>query len=1003
MTIIQDYLSLTSKYKEEYSEKTLLLMQVGSFFECYALIDDKTGNYYGSNIQDFSDINDLVISKKNVTHNGKSVVMAGFGTTQIDKYIRRMQENDYTIVVYTQDSNTKNTTRSLSCVYSPGTYFSNDSTELSNVTTCIWIHYSSSNKLINEKLTVGMASIDIYTGYSNTSEYMIDYIKSPTVFDALENYLSINNPAECILVSNYKTDYIQDLINCKVHYYNYEHEWIKNITKQKYQFEIIKTFFNCDPNNIFTEWNVSTQTYCLLTQFIYKHNPNLIKKLRPPSLINSEQKLILANHSLKQLNIISNGSYTGKFCSLNTLLNNCITSMGKRAFNYELLNPSIDYKKLSKIYDITEHCLNTEIWKNIRKELSGIKDLSKIYRKIILGKLSPKDFYTIYYNLTIVNNILLQISTDYTLSEYINHSNVAFSITEIQQYINQNLNLESCKKYDDLSFDKFSLNTINDIMLFDETFSLTLNNNYDTFKNHYYKIIEIKEFLDFSIKDYENGNVNGSVDSNYCSSDELLIETGMGNRNIYRRRNENTEYIKLHECPKTEPVLIGTSKRLGILKKIINDLSCNTITFNPKNIEIKSHTGSNSMITSCEINNISKNILKYKELFFNNLSKEFNKFCNDFINIFETHLNNIIDYITSCDILQNKCYIAETNCYCKPLIIDSDKSFVEFKGIRHPLIEKINTNEIYITNDLIIDSLNSGYLLYGTNAVGKTSFIKSIGISIIMAQAGLYVPADVFTYSVYKSIYTRILGNDNLFKGLSTFAVEMTELRSILKNANQNSLILGDELCSGTESTSALSIFTAGVKYLSDKNCSFIFATHFHEIIDYAEIKEIESLKLLHMSVIFDREKDRLIYDRKLREGPGDNMYGLEVCKSLNLPDDFLEMAHNVRNKYSNKNGKTGSNGLIIEKKTSKYNSSKIKGMCEICKECEGIEVHHLIYQRDFENGKGTETGTKKKNNKSVKNHKANLINICESCHDKLHNEEKYLKIYKTTNGYEIM
>ena len=129
----------------------------------------------------------------------------------------------------------------------------------------------------------------------------------------------------------------------------------------------------------------------------------------------------------------------------------------------------------------------------------------------------------------------------------------------------------------------------------------------------------------------------------------------------------------------------------------------------------------------------------------------------------------------------------------------------------------------------------------------------------------------------------------------------MTELRSILKNANENSLILGDELCSGTESTSALSIFTAGIKYLSNKNCSFIFATHFHEIINYSEIKELDSFKLLHMSVVYDRVNDRLIYDRKLKEGPGDNMYGLEVCKSLNLPEDFLEMAHDIRNKYNNK------------------------------------------------------------------------------------------------------
>ena len=351
MTIIQDYLSLTKKYKEEYSDKTLLLMQVGSFFECYALLDEKDNTYHGSNIQDFSDINDLVIARKNIFHNGKPVVMAGFGLTQIDKYIRRMQENDYTIVVYTQDANNKNS-RSLFCVYSPGTYFSNDTNELTNVTTCLWIHYSASNQLINEKLTIGMSSIDIYTGYSNTMQYIVDYIKSPTVFDSLENYLCINKPSECIIISNYSLNYILELVNCKVHTYNYDHEWIKNISKQKYQYEIIKTFLNKDPNNIFDEWNISTQSYCLLIQFIYKHNPNLIKKLQLPSLINTETKLILANHSLKQLNIISDNNYSGKLNSVASLLNNCITSMGKRAFNYELLNPSIDFKYLTDIDNV---------------------------------------------------------------------------------------------------------------------------------------------------------------------------------------------------------------------------------------------------------------------------------------------------------------------------------------------------------------------------------------------------------------------------------------------------------------------------------------------------------------------------------------------------------------------------------------------------------------------------------------------------------------------------
>ena len=963
MTIIDEYLNLTTKYKKEYGDNTLVLLQVGSFFECYALID-KEQKYYGSDIQNFSDINDLVISRKNTSHKGTPVVMAGFGLPQLEKYVKRLQEHDYTIVIYTQDSNNKNTTRSLFCIYSPGTYFNNDYNHLNNVTTCIWIHYSASNQLMTEKITIGMSSIDIYTGHSNTSEYSIDFIKGPSIFDTLENYISINNPSECIIVSNTdKFDYILNLINCKHHIYNYEHEWVNNISKQKYQYEIIKVFFNTE---IFTEWNISTQSYCLLIQFIFKHNPNLIKKLKPPTFENYCKKLILANHSLKQLNIISDSRHTGKQSSLSALLNNCITNMGKRAFNYNLLNPSIDPEYLKKQYDITEYCLTTDIWKTIRNTLSNIKDISKIYRKMILGKLSPKDYWIIYNTLNHVNNLYVTLSQDDKLSHFVNNENVTYRILEIQNFIMNNLNIENCKFHDDLSFDKFSITNIEKYVLFNNNYSTEICENYNTFNSHFKKFYSIKDFLDLTLKQNET----------------------------LTKKNDSSEYIKVHECPKTEPTLIGTTRRLNILKKMINDITCNH--FDVKSIEIKNHTGSNSMITSNEINTISKNILKYKEKYLKLLSDEFTNFSNNFICEFEQSLSVITDYIIICDTLQNKCYIAETYNYCKPDIIDcnEDYSFVEFKELRHPLIEKINQNEIYITNDLAFNTVEKprGYLLYGTNAVGKTSFIKSIGIAIIMAQSGLFVPASNFRFSIYKCIFTRILGNDNIFKGLSTFAVEMTELRTILKDSNHNSLILGDELCSGTETTSALSIFTAGIDYLSTTKASFIFATHFHEILKYEEIKNLLNnsiVNCLHLSVIFDREANKLIYDRKLKNGPGESMYGLEVCKSLNLPDNFLEKAHNIRIKYTDELDKP-----IIDSSASKYNSLKLKGICEICKENQGTEIHHLIYQKNYNDSLY---------NKSIINHKANLINICETCHDKIHQEEKELKIYKTTNGYELM
>ena len=161
MTIIEDYLEFTKKWKNEYGDKTLVLMQVGSFFEVYGL-QDKNSKIYGSNIREFAEINDMVIAKKNICVGKDGVVMAGFGLPQLEKYVRKLQDNGYTIPVYTQDSQCKNTTRSLHTIFSPGTYFSNETKELSNNITCIWLqHYKSPLNQMCEQITIGISNIDI--------------------------------------------------------------------------------------------------------------------------------------------------------------------------------------------------------------------------------------------------------------------------------------------------------------------------------------------------------------------------------------------------------------------------------------------------------------------------------------------------------------------------------------------------------------------------------------------------------------------------------------------------------------------------------------------------------------------------------------------------------------------------------------------------------------------------------------------------------------------------
>ena len=278
-------------------------------------------------------------------------------------------------------------------------------------------------------------------------------------------------------------------------------------------------------------------------------------------------------------------------------------------------------------------------------------------------------------------------------------------------------------------------------------------------------------------------------------------------------------------------------------------------------------------------------------------------------------------------------------------------------------------------------------IIFGTNGVGKSSINRSVGISIIMAQSGMFVPCTEFVYKPYQSIYTRILGNDNIFKGLSTFAVEMCELATILNNCDENSLILGDEVCSGTESSSAVSIFAQTLIELQETKATHIFATHFHEILKMSEINKLKKLDIKHMSVRCDGE-GTLYYTRKLEDGPGADMYGLEVCKSFHFKQDFLHKAHMLRTKYD----KTKQSKL--KSKKTKYNAKKLKGKCEFC-EKEGVDIHHLEPQEKANVNNYIQT--------FHKNHAANLVNICKKCHINFTKKNIIHRKTKTTKGYEFI
>jgi DNA mismatch repair protein MutS len=995
MSLITEYFELTQKYQEEYGENTILLMQVGAFFEVYGVYNKELDCITSSKIVDFSQMCELNVVDKNVCVGKNNVVMAGFKDLMIEKYLKKIQDVGFTAVVYIQDENGKNTTRSLAGVFSPGTYFQTETTTLTNSITCVWVNLIENKVLLKGKyVVVGVANIDIYTGKTSMFEFKETYINNPTTYDELERFISIYNPSEVILISNLPEEKeIDNIINYagissslihKIHINengknttNVKMTRIKNCEKQPYQKEILSKFYKVDNYDTFiqnfNDNTMATQAFCYLLDFVYQHNAHLVNKISEPIFENCSTRLMLANHSLKQLNIINDGSVkSSKLSSVSDLLNYCLTSMGKRKFLYNILNPICDGVVLQREYNITEHFIEKYEDYNqlLQNKLSNIKDLSKYERQIFLKKISPRSIYTLHSSIRFICEIFQIVKEDEKIMNYLKETDKDITTienicTELIEFIHLNIDLNLAKDID--QFQQFEVNFIKQNV--DEDLDIKTN----VLKKSELRLEAIREYL-----------------SN-------LIE------NAEKKNSKSNEFVKIHETEKNNYSLICTSRRCKILQdalpnketSIILNINSDetpdpfTFTISKNKITFAKQSASNNFVVDSQIQQFCQSISRAKITMKDLITQIYNRFIEK-LGGYQNKLERIINFITLIDVVYTKSFIAKKYNYCKPEIIESEKSFVEANGLRHCLIERFQNNELYVTNNISLgDGKPNGILLYGTNAVGKTTLIRALGISVIMAQAGLYVSCSSFKFKPYKHIFTRILGNDNIFKGLSTFEVEMSELRTIFRLMDENSLILGDELCSGTETISAISIFVAGIQKLDKCRSSFIFATHLHEIVDYEEISSLKSVYLKHMEVKYDKEKDVLVYDRKLKEGSGNNMYGLEVCKSLNLPLDFLDAANEIRLKY-NPEGRS-----ILSLKQSRYNSNKIISICEKCGKNMGTEVHHLQHQADANENGIIETD----DSTFHKNTLANLMTVCEECHNKIHKTNVKQKRVKTTKG----
>jgi len=1031
ISIYEEYFDYTRKYTEMHGPKTVVCMQVGSFYEIYGLQYPNSDEITGSLISEVSEITGLAVSSKKYTFQGAMVYMSGFRDLfhTFEKYLNILMEHGYIVVEIIQEkdkdsgesskSNQKKKTRSLKAIHSAGTHLSyeTDKTQkLSNHIMSIWMEHNPKKK----RIIYGVSVLNIYTGESAIFEHDTEDWMNPTTFDELEKYVSIYYPSEVLFLHSLDSEetikkimhFIRISPNAIVHFFplnssdpsepsdpkvqkgQKKKEILQNCQKQIYIRYILSKYFGTNHQGETTDiwetcpefdyYTYATQSLCFLLHFIEEHNGHFIKQLSLPVFQNTSKRVVLANHTLKQLNIISDHSEDGKkqghLSSVLTFLNKCNTAMGKRMFQTQLTQPVFDEEWLEMEYIMTDFFLtqSEDFMEKNRKKCQKIKDLDKIGRQILCKKIYPSSIYDLYYSILetreMVESILSfpQNIQSYFFSFSSGKKDEKKHFQEIIEFLENVFIIEKCNDNNSFHENLISKNQsreLSEAISKHESLQSTINQIYYYFLQFIPKKNEEETGEYIKIIETEKSGISFQLT-------KLRGDTLLRNLTIESQKNKNNGFLHI------TPEIAITIKDIKLISS------------NKSNVEI--------VFTVLEKIFQEMNSLKLQ-------IQEMNKYL--FLQLLETfehqyyqELENVISFVSKIDVLLCKTYIARKYRYCRPRIIrENPKAFFNATEIRHVLIEQLNQHEIYVANDVSLgyqdpnpfsnfqyrenldpdldynhekDNQNKdfydGMVLFGTNAVGKTSLIRSIGIAIIIAQAGIFVPCTSFEYKPYTAIFSRILSNDNLFKGLSTFAVEISELGVILKNADENSFILGDELCSGTETDSALSIFIAALEHLHKKRSSFVFATHFHEIMEMEIISSLVKLRVCHLEVKYDREQDMLVYDRKLKEGEGNRTYGLEVCKSLYLPHVFLERAYEIRRTM------LGENDGTLSYVSSRYNSRKIRGICERCKKRTGEEIHHIQEQQEADNAGFL-------NHWIHKNHPANLMSVCSVCHDEIH------------------
>ena len=949
--MIELYQNFYSEAKQKYGDKIVVLMQVGKFFEMYDSCPIATGESQ-TNIREASALLEISVSETPIsvkkgqpTHNK---LFSGFPDYVVKKYERILIRQGYRGVFITQEKEGKNYKREVTNIVSAGIFTEEEGEygETPVLDRWLWAFFCEDAET---DLLVHSAAISCATGKIIIGNTTISSGSATGNQGNDDIYLSLSTyePAEVIVWHNSSSTLSATTIR-ELFHLNYDiplhiRPYVSQKGAVKKEEDILLRAFAMERAMLFSELQIDRKpdvrrVLAHLLAFVEEHNPALIKNLKLPTDFQASEFVRLGNHTLEQVGMINKNRDRQNECYFH-YFNKVQTACGRRVLKQRLLQPIKNVATLRNRVDVIGQWIKATGKQDVLDNLKRVYDIEKLYRRLQLRSATLVDVWKLVSSIFATGDVI-------TATEVAGFSETVEgkSIRELISELRQRWDLSKLASIRDAK----EIECVNPWLNATPSELDGLEKEWKEAKEEYAGILaECRTIVPDAFLP--------------CREDDRPFA-------VYATKTRCEKVFKAK--------VLSATLRIEDVKGSFYLRSAEIDSLNQRGLKIlKSWAAEWERVWLLETTQLSAS-----------LSVVFPK---------------IVTFIAETDVNLNLALRAEEYGYCLPEFIEETRAGLCAEGLRHGILERIRTDVTYVPHNVALGSLamasninpcssESGILLFGVNSSGKSSLMKAIGLSVLLAQAGCPVPATRFQIAPYSSIFTRILGNDNLWAGMSSFVVEMTEFRNILEYSDAGSLILGDELCAGTETSSAASLVAAGLECLLEKRASFFFATHLHELQRFPELMGLKGLRWLHLRVRFDDVSGTLIYDRDLQEGCGQMNYGLEVCRALRMPTVFLDKAVAFRRRLQGA-------APVLEAPQSRYNSDVIRRECSICKKNghHDLEVHHIIHQEKAVKGFVT-PGIKK-------NHAGNLAVLCEECHTKHHAGEITIIGWQETSSGKVL